>query len=179
MTWTVLSAREGEHLARAPVPHPCSPLGGRRPRSNDRARLMRQRIALAIQWRSDQRFETGSDARGERLGRHDLAVDNGGDKRGVSNPRTGSGAAAWQNRGVAHAPAPLPTVARDCWRGTERRACEGNADLEPAGVQSFARVSTRSVLVLSRCARRPCQCIRGRRPPPFLAAPLAASAVPK
>ena len=42
-------------------------------------------------------------------------------------------------------------------RGTERRSCEGEEDLQPTGVQPFARPLTRSLFVLSRSTRRLCQ----------------------
>jgi len=53
---------------------------------------------LATQWRSDQRSERRFNARGGRFGTRDLDADNSGNKRGVSNPRTGSGTATWQKQ---------------------------------------------------------------------------------
>ena len=70
------------------------------------------------------------------------AADNSGDKRGVSNPRTGSGTASWQKQGVAHAPAPLLTVARDV--GARHRAPRercGNEPRQLARRQSLGRVA--------------------------------------
>ena len=66
------------------------------------------------------------------------------DRRGVSNPRTGSGTATRQNRGVAHAPAPLPTVTRvGQARGTERRACERRGDIRNLHVSSHLPATRR------------------------------------
>jgi hypothetical protein len=118
--------REGEHLARDPVPPLCSPscssLMSTAETRTSAARSSRLRIERGIRRRSDRRSDWRFKACGERLRACDLGAVNGADKRGVSNPRTGSGTAARQKRGVAHAPAPLPTVTRDGQRAAQSAA---------------------------------------------------------
>ena len=91
------------------------------------------------EWRSSERSERRFKACGGRLGPCDLGADNGRDKRGVSNPRTGAGTATRQKQGGCSRPRSTADgdQSRQA-RGTERRACEGEAHRQPAGVQSLA-----------------------------------------
>jgi hypothetical protein len=74
-----------------------------------------------------------------RLSPCDLGNDNSSDKRGVSNPRTGSGAATLPKQGGCSRPDPLSTVTRDGRRAAQNAArMENDGHLQLASAQSLA-----------------------------------------
>jgi len=85
----------------------------------------------------------------ERLRDCDLGADNGGDKRGVSNPRAGSGTESGKNRGVAHAPDPLSTMTTDDRRAAQNAArVDDDEDLQLVSAHALARWVMQSLLRL-------------------------------
>ena len=103
--------------------------------------LIQLRIELAIQLTIGSAFRVGDSTRAaDDLVACDLGADNGGDKRGVSNPRTGAGTATRQKQGGCSRPGSTADGdQRRQARGTERRACEREEHPQLAGVQSLAR----------------------------------------
>ena len=75
------------------------------------------------------------------------------DKRGVSNPRAGSGTESGKNRGVAHAPDPLSRVTSAGRRVAKNAArSEDDAHLQLAGAPPLACWATQSLLrLVPRC----------------------------
>ena len=66
----------------------------------------------------------------------DLGADNSTDKRGVSNPRTGSGTGALAKQGGCSRPDPLSTVTEDGRHAAQNAArTEDDGDLEVTGAQ--------------------------------------------
>jgi hypothetical protein len=113
----------------------------------------------------------------ERLRARDLGAENDDDKRGVSNPRTGSGTGAWAQPGGCSRPGSTAgDGGRRQSRGTERRAVENDEDPQLAGVQLLGRRQMRRFFSLRGGAATVASAF-GRQPPLFVAAPLAASAV--
>ena len=177
--------REGEHLARGPVPPPCSPSCSPRTWTAERASicgaLIQLRIELAIQLAIGSSVPSGDSTRAANdFVACDLGADNGSDKRGVSNPRTGSGTGDRAKQGGCSRPGSTADGdQRRLARGTERRACERRRDIcnLQAPVTCCEADARAPRLAREVLARRLWRLRFGRQPPRFVAAPLAASAV--
>jgi hypothetical protein len=121
-------------------------------------------------------------SRDDRLDpRCDPGADRDSDKRGVSTPRTGSGTAPRQKQGGCSRPGSTADVGRmPSARGKERRACDANRDCASLHVHShFAHRRVKRCFLEGAPSGANPRLVRGRQPPPIVAAPLAASAVPE
>ena len=130
--------------------------------------LIQLRIELAIPVAIGPAFRNGDLSCGGRLGPCDPAANNSCDKRGVSNPRTGSGTAACHKRGVAHVPAPLSSGdQRRLARGTRPARAGGDGAQQLARVQSLGASSTQPQLRVKGLLSVSNGPICRRQPPPL------------